>query len=405
MTDDAFLPYGRQWIDDDDVAAVTRALRSDYLTTGPEVPAFERAFAETVGARHGVACANGTAALHLACMALGLGPGDDVVVPSVTFLATANAPSFCGAHVRFADVDPETGLMRPEDVEQAMARGGRTRVRAVFAVHIAGRPVDMPGIVAAATSVDDIPVIEDACHGLGTTWTDTDGTVRRIGDCSHGAASTWSFHPVKTIACGEGGMITTNDDRLAEHMARARSHGMVRDPDGFTLGDMAFDGDAPNPWFYEMPEPGYNYRLSDVQAALGRSQLAKLSHFADRRRALVARYRQALAPLAPQVRIPNDPPHSDPVHHLMVALIDFEGLSVTRRQVMERLRARRVGSQVHYIPVHRQPYYRAINPALSLQGADAYYARCLALPLFPAMADTDVDRVAEALSEAIGGGA
>jgi UDP-4-amino-4,6-dideoxy-N-acetyl-beta-L-altrosamine transaminase len=381
------LPYGRQSIDDDDIAAVTQALRADFLTTGPTVEAFETAFAQTVGAQHAVACSNGTAALHLAMLALDVQPGEVVIAPSVTFLATANCARFVGAEVVFADVDPASGLMTPATLEQALTRLDGRRLRAVLPVHLRGDTAELPLLAALARSADAV-LVEDAPHALGSSLK-FGNTVERVGDCAHSAMATFSFHPVKTIATGEGGMVTTNDARLAERLRRLRSHGMIR-PEG---GD---------PWWYEMPEIGFNYRLPDILCALGLSQLAKLDRFAARRRALAARYEEALKPLAPLVVQAARPDWSDPVLHLMVALIDFPAAGLTRREVVEALRARGVGTQVHYIPVHTQPYYRERYGELELPGAQAWYERCLSLPLYPGMADEDVDHVVAALAEVLG---
>jgi UDP-4-amino-4,6-dideoxy-N-acetyl-beta-L-altrosamine transaminase len=380
------LPYGRQTIEDDDIAAVAAALKDDFLTTGPRVEQFERAFAEAVGARHAVACANGTAALHLAMLALDVQPGEAVIAPSITFLATANCARYVGAEVVFADVDPQSGLMTPETLEAALSRLGGRRLRAILPVHLRGDTVDLPRLAAMAGEAGAV-LVEDAPHALGSTMT-YGNVAERAGDARHSAMATFSFHPVKTIATGEGGMVTTNDAALAERLRVMRSHGMVRPADA-------------DPWVYEMPEPGFNYRLPDVLCALGVSQLAKLPRFAERRRALARAYAAALAPLAPVVRIAERPPWSDPVLHLMCVLIDFEAAGRTRRQVMDAMRARGVGSQVHYIPVHTQPYYRGRYGELSLPGAEAWYARCLSLPLYPAVADEDISRVVEALRSAL----
>jgi dTDP-4-amino-4,6-dideoxygalactose transaminase len=229
----------------------------------------------------------------------------------------------------------------------------------------------------------------------------------QIGDCTHSAMATFSFHPVKTIACGEGGMVTTNDPVLAERLMRLRSHGMVRQPDAFSLAAMAFDqredgSREPNPWFYEMPQIGYNYRLPDVLCALGISQLAKLDRFAARRRTLAALYRQHMAELAPVVSLVATPQGANPALHLMVALIDFKAVGLSRKQVMDGLAARGIGSQVHYIPVHRQPYYQDRYGLIDLPGADAFYSRCLSLPLFAGMDDSDPERVVSALRAVLG---
>lgn len=352
-----FLPYGRHLIDQDDVDEVARVLRSDNLTGGPTVARFETAFASVVGARHAVACANGTAALHLAALALDLGPEDRVVVPSLTFLATANAPAFVGAEVVFADVDGDTGLLGPKQLLEAFARAGGP-VRAVFPVHLNGHCVDMAGISEVATAHGAV-IIEDACHALGGGYRDRMGQPFAAGACAHSAMACFSFHPVKTIAMGEGGAVTTGNPELAERLTRLRSHGMVRDPAAFTEADQAFGSDgAANPWYYEMSEPGFNYRASEIHCALGLSQLAKLDRFLSRRRQLADLYDAALAPLAPIVRPVPRPVGGDGGWHLYVVLIDFVGAATTRATVMGRLREAGIGTQVHYLPVHRQPYWR-----------------------------------------------
>lgn len=381
-----FLPYGRQDIDADDVAAVVEALGADFLTTGPRVEAFEQAFAAAVGAPFAVACANGTAALHLSMLALGIGPGDRVAVPSVTFLATANCARFVGAEVVFTDVDPETGLMTPGTLAQALDRSPGP-LAAVLPVHLRGDVADLPGLAAVARGAGAV-LVEDAPHALGSE-ADFGAGGEGVGSGRWSSAATFSFHPVKTIATGEGGMVTTPDGDVAARLRRLRSHGMERHP-------------GADPWLYEMREPGFNYRLPDILCALGQSQLKRLPAFAGRRRALAERYASALAPLAPHVRLAATPAWSRPVLHLLTVLIDFDGLARSRRAVVEALAAEGIGTQVHYIPVHAQPYYVGRYGPLDLPGAAAWYRRCLSLPLFPAMSDTDVDRVADALSRALG---
>ena len=382
----SFLPYGRQDIDADDVAAVVEALGADFLTTGPRVEAFEQAFAAAVDAAHAVACANGTAALHLSMLALGIGPGDRVAVPSVTFLATANCARFVGAEVLFTDVDPGTGLMTPGTLREALERSPGP-LRAVLPVHLRGDVADLKGLAALAREAGAV-LVEDAPHALGSAADFGDGA-EAVGSGRWSSAATSSFHPVKTIATGEGGMVTTPDGDVAARLRRLRSHGMERLP-------------GADPWLYEMREPGFNYRLPDILCALGQSQLRRLPDFAARRRALAEGYAAALAPLAPHVRLAATQAWSRPVLHLLTVLIDFEGLGRTRRRVVEALAAEGIGTQVHYIPVHAQPYYVGRYGPLDLPGAAAWYRRCLSLPLFPAMADTDVDRVAAALSRALG---
>ncbi len=399
---ESYLPYGRHDIDDDDIAAVTRALKSGWLTTGPAVQAFEQALAARVDAAHAVSAANGTAALHLACAALGLGPNDRVVVPALTFLATANAVRYVGAEVIFADCDPETGLMRPEDLTLALdcAEGG---VKTVLPVHLTGQCAGPERIWELARS-NGLKILEDACHALGATYRDRAGREHSVGACGHADAAVFSFHPVKTIAMGEGGAVTTNDAALADRLRRLRNHGMARDAAEFQNKRLAKDdAGAPNPWYYEMAEIGFNYRASDLHCALGESQLRKLDRFVTRRRELAARYDQIFAALDREIVRPiGRVPGCRPAWHLYAVSIDFDRLEIDRAELMRRLAARGVGSQVHYLPLHLQPYYRARYGALRLPGAEAYYARTLSLPLYPAMADGDVDRAAVALAQAIG---
>ncbi|HZZ89942.1 MAG TPA: DegT/DnrJ/EryC1/StrS family aminotransferase, partial [Caulobacteraceae bacterium] len=340
-----------------------------------------------VGASHAVACANGTAALHLAMLAVGVGPGEVCIAPSITFLATANCARYVGAEVVFADVDPTSGLMTPATLADAVARCGGRPVGAILPVHLRGDVADLPAMRKIADDVG-AALVEDACHALGSVMR-FDGAPARVGDGRWGDMACFSFHPVKTLTTGEGGMVTTEDPLLAERMRTLRSHGMQRPAGG-------------EPWWYEMPEPGFNYRLPDILCALGLSQLAKLPRFVERRRELARRYEAALAPLGPRVRAAAHPAGSDPALHLMTALIDFGAAGVTRAEATAALKARGVGSQVHYIPVHRQPYYAERYGIADLPGADAWYARCLSLPLYPAMADTDVDRVVAALGEVLG---
>lgn len=396
-----FLPYGRQSIDADDIAAVAEALRGDYLTTGPTVAKFEAAFAAAVGARQAVASNSGTAALHLACMALDLQPGEAVIVPSVTFLATANAARYCCADVVFADVDPDSGLLTAETLEAAVARAsrfmaGRFKLRAVLPVHVNGHCADMVAIRAIADK-HGLTVIEDACHALGTQHPAGNGATARSGDCALSRMACFSLHPVKTMTTGEGGVTTTSDDRLAARMRLLRNHGMTRDAASFTLSTQALDRKGSvNPWYYEMLALGYNYRITDFACALGLSQLRKLDRFIARRREIAALYDKLLAPLAPLLRpVPRDP-RQEPALHLYAVLVDFGLLSRSRAQVMEALKQQGIGTQVHYLPVHRQPYYRDLYGALDLPGADRYYDRVLSIPLFPDMEDTDVARVVEA---------
>ena len=395
-----FLPYGRHLIEDDDIAAVTAVLRSGALTAGPQVEAFEAALAATVGAASAVVCGNGTEALHLALLAAGVGPGDWAIVPAVTFLATANAVRMVGAEVVFADVDSETGLITAATAAAAAARA-EGAIKAVLPVHLAGQFGDLSALAELARRRGWL-VIEDACHAIGSCYDFGAGQCGRVGDGRWGDLAAFSFHPVKTVAMGEGGAVTTNQPALARRMASLRCHGMVRNSDGFTESAQAFaaDGSA-HPWYYEMAELGFNYRASDVQCALGLSQLAKLPRFVERRRARARRYDAALAPMAATVRPIARTAGVTAAWHLYPVLIDFEALGLSRDTVMARLRAAGIGTQVHYLPVAWQPYYRRRYGDGALPGAARYYARTLSLPLFPGMADGDVERVVTALGMAL----
>jgi UDP-4-amino-4,6-dideoxy-N-acetyl-beta-L-altrosamine transaminase len=396
-----FLPYGRQSIDADDLAAVAEALQGDYLTTGPTVAKFETAFAESVGARHAVASNSGTAALHLACMALDLQPGEAVIVPTVTFLATANAARFCGADVVFADVDPDSGLLTAKTLEAAIARAGKYRLRAVLPVHVNGFVADMVAIREIADR-HGLEVIEDACHALGSVHPAGNGVTARSGDCALSRMACFSLHPVKTMTTGEGGVTTTNDARLADRMRLLRNHGMTRDPAAFTIPSQARDRDGnANPWYYEMQALGPNYRITDFACALGLSQLRRLDRFVARRREIAALYDKLLVPLEPAICPVWALPSQNPALHLYAVLIDYNLIGKSRAQVMAELKAQGIGTQVHYLPVHRQPYYRGLYGDIDLPGSTRYYDRVLSIPLYPDMTDADVARVVEALREVL----
>jgi len=387
MSELPFLPYARQDIDDADIEAVVRVLRSMHLTSGPEIPAFEEALAAAVGAPWAVAVSSGTAALHAACIAAGLGPDDEVIVPAITFVATANCARFVGAEPVFADVDAKTGLIDPD----AVVRRVSTRTRAIIAVHLGGTTADVPALASIAAKNNAV-LIEDAAHAIGAS---REGV--RVGSCGAGSSmATFSFHPVKHIAMGEGGAVTGVDAAVRDRLRLARDHGIVRDPRGFSAA-------SPGPWYYEQQVLGHNLRLTEMQAALGRSQLARLEHFLTRRRALAWRYTTLLGniegvdPVTPAVGGGDAS-----AYHLFAVRVDFAGRVVSRAEVMRRLRDKGIGTQVHYIPVPAQPYYRKRGWTLDeFPGASAYYERTLSLPMFAAMADTDVDRVVTALDEAL----
>lgn len=397
---DAFLPYGRQWIDEDDIAAVAECLRGDWLTTGPAVDAFEAAFAETVGVRHAVAVANGTVALHLAALAANVGEGDLGIAPTMSFLASANGMRYTGAGILFADADPDTGLVTPQTFRAAIARAARP-VKMAVVVHLNGNPVDMPAIARIAAE-HGIILVEDACHALGTRYRDEYGEMVKVGACRHSAMTVFSLHPVKTITMGEGGVVTTDDPALYERLKLLRSHGMVKTPEQFVDRQLAFSatGDA-NPWYYEMQELGFNYRVPDFACALAHSQLKRLPLFTAGRARLKAIYDEGFGGVDERMAPLAIADAAEPVLHLYPLLIDFAALRKDRAAVMADLRALGIGTQVHYIPVHRQPYYVRHCGTGELPGADAYYARVLSIPYYPLMTDRDAERVVEAVKQVL----
>jgi len=396
---ETFLPYGRHQIDDDDIAAVVDVLKHGALTCGPKVDAFEAAFSAQVGAPESIVCSNGTTALHLAMMGLDIGPGDAVIVPTVTFLSTANAARMAGADVVFADVCPDTGLLIPDTLEDAFLRS-RKPIKAVLPVHLNGQCGDIQSISAICRE-REVAVVTDCCHALGATYKPP--LVGSPGNGQLEDMACFSLHPVKSIAMGEGGVVTTSDTQLAARLRILRSQGMMRDPADWQQADLAFapsSGDA-NPWYYEMQELGYNYRATDLQCALGLSQLGKLDGFVARRREIASLYdRQIDARLNSAVPIPRTQA-AESAWHLYPVLIDYKGLGKDRAAVMAELAALGVGTQVHYIPVSSQPYYERLYGKQRFAGAERYYERVLSLPIFPAMSDDDVTRVVDCLGKVL----
>lgn len=402
------LSYGRQTITDVDVDAVVEVLRGDWLTQGPKVEAFEAALCERTGSRYAVAVSNGTAALHLAALALDLGPGQVGVTSAITFLASANCLRFTGADARFADVDADTGLLNLGSLEEVCDRlaGEGRPPRVLIPVDFAGQPAQLPAVRVLADKYG-AAVLQDAAHALGATY-DVDGTSYQVGGCAHADLAIFSFHPVKHIATGEGGAILTNDKHLCERIRELRNHGIHRDPKRLKRPETApFCG----PWYYEMDQLGFNYRITDIQCALGLSQLGQLDAFLARRRAIAARYDAALAvpPLADLLRPLRQSPGQENAYHLYVAqLVTRTGEDAT--QVAERrkalflfLREQEIHCQVHYVPVPWQPYYQRHTNAIDtaeadFPGARDYYAASLSLPCYPTLTDDDVDRVLGALT-------
>lgn len=376
MKSRGFIPYGRQLIDDEDEAAVLAVLRSEYLAQGPATKAFEADVASYVGAKHCVAVSSATAGLHIAMAALDLSGGEGVTSPN-TFVATSNAMAYVGLDPVFADIDPETFNLSP-----AAARAAVTdRTRLIAPVHFAGLPADMEALSVVAQD-HGLAMIEDAAHAIGSDY----ASGGRVGNGRFSAMTVFSFHPVKSMTTGEGGAITTNDDALYERLMLLRSHGIVRDP--------ARLSEAPGSWWYEQQLLGFNYRMTDIQAALGSSQLRKLDRFAARRREIIAQYREGLAGLK-WLTLPSNAGEQRVCYHLFVGRFDFAAMGRTRAEVMAGLAADGVGSQVHYIPVYRQPWYTARqgDQVGRFAASEAYYDQCLSLPLYPAMSDEDVERV------------
>jgi UDP-4-amino-4,6-dideoxy-N-acetyl-beta-L-altrosamine transaminase len=394
-----FLPYCRQSIDSDDISAVVAVLRGETLTGGQATEAFEANLAAVCEVPHAVSCSSGTAALHLSLLAAGVTRGDHVVVPAITFLATANACRHVGAEVVFADVDPETGLMGPDHLARAL--DASTPFKAVMPVHMAGQCSHVSENHAIARE-SDLVVIEDACHALGTRYDDA-GESMAVGACRHSDLTVFSFHPAKIIAMGEGGAITTRDDNLAARLRLLRSHGMSRNSNDFRDLQEGFGpGGVPNPCYYEMAEPGFNYRASDIHCALGNTQLSRLDHFVQSRQDLVDLYDDALRDLSPWVR-PMARTACRPGWHLYMVRIDFDALRLNRVALIYALRELGIGTQIHYRPVHLQAYYVERYGLKELPGANAYYQRILSLPLFYGMTSTDVERVVDALKSCIKG--
>lgn len=372
-----FLPYAHQQVDDADAAAVVEVLRSDWLTTGPRIPILEAGLAATTGARHAVAFSSGTAALHGATVAAGLGAGDEAITSPMTFVATANAVLYTGADVRFADVDPESLLIDPAGVAAAVT----PRTRAIVPVDYAGQAADYAAIrrLATAAAGRALTLIADASHSLGATRDD-----RRVGTLAD--MTVLSLHPAKIMTTGEGGAVLTDRDEFADRLRRFRNHGIAT--------ELA----ARTDWTYAMVELGYNYRLTDIGAALGASQLTRLGSFLERRRRLAARYQRSLRDHA-YVDIPTVAPGSDPAWHFFFVQLRLERLAVGRGAVYRALRAENIGVNVHYIPVHRHPYYEARYPGLRFAVAEGAYERLLTLPLHAGMTDEDVDSVVAGLDK------
>lgn len=383
------IPYGRQEITQSDVEAVMEVLRSDFLTQGPVVPRFERTVAEAVGAEHAVAVNSATSALHLACLALGVGPGDYVWTSPITFVASANCALYCRASVDFVDIDPLTYNLSVDaltrKLEEAEAAGRLPKV--VIPVHLCGQPCDMQSIFQLSRRYG-FRIIEDASHAIGGSYKG-----RPIGSCEFSDITVFSFHPVKIVTTGEGGMAVTNDETLAHQMGLLRSHGITRDP-------AQMSNASQEPWYYQQVELGFNYRMTELQGALGVSQMQRLSSYVERRHELAAVYDSELSGL------PVITPWQDPVgysaYHLYVIRLQGHASEHGRRMIFERLRSAGIGVNVHYIPVHTQPYYQSLGfTEGSFPEAERYYAEAISLPMFPTMSEVQQADVVSALKDAV----
>ena len=377
------IQYGHQYIDDNDIQAVIDVLKSDFLTQGPAVSCFENKICEITGARYCVAVSNATAGLHIAVQALNLPENSEGITTPNTFLASANCLLYNKVKPVFADINPDTYNIDPNKIEKKIT----SDTKVIIPVHFAGLACDME-LIRKIVDTHNIKVIEDAAHAIGSCY--ADGTP--VGSCKYSDMTVFSFHPVKTITTGEGGAITTNDEDLYKHLLQLRSHGMTKDAELLTQN--------PGPWYYEMHSLGFNYRMTDMQAALGYSQLLKLEHFRERRQSIVDRYNEAFDGV-PYVKLPYKNSEQVSCFHLYVLQIDFEAIGTTRKDFMEKLADKGIGTQVHYIPVHTQPYYKKYyNYKIGdYPVAEKYYEMTLSLPLYPSMTDADVGKIIFTIKE------
>lgn len=372
------IPYGKQTIEQDDIQAVVDVLKSDFLTTGPKIAEFEQTVADYVGVKYAVAISNGTSALHAACFAAGIGPGDEVITTPLTFAASANCVLYCGGTPVFADVDPKTYNIDPEDIRRKIT----DRTKAIIAVHLAGQPCDMDAIHSIARE-HGLIVIEDGAHALGSVYKG-----KKVGSMSD--MTTFSFHPVKPITTGEGGMIVTDNEDFYKKMILFRSHGITRDDSMMTRND--------GPWFYQQFDLGYNYRITDIQCALGCSQMKKLDRFLARRKEIVARYNEAFAD-CDNIITPYQLLDTESGWHLYIVQVK----NCDRRQVFEAMREKEIGVNVHYIPVYMHPYYQEHGyENVHCANAEEIYSHIISLPLYPGLTSEQQDYVIDTLKSLCG---
>lgn len=379
---DTYLPYAQQWVDEEDVGEVVKVLKSDFLTTGPKIEEFEKRFADYVGAKYAVSISNGTAALHAACFAAGINEGDEVITSPITFAASANCVLYQGGKPVFADINPKSYNIDIEAIERKITK----KTKAIIPVDFTGQAVDIDGINEIAKKYGLI-VIEDAAHSLGAEYKG-----KKIGSLVD--ITTFSFHPVKHITTGEGGMITTNDDKLYNKLKLFRTHGITRDKE-------MLHNKEEGPWFYEQLELGYNYRMTDIQAALGISQLNKINGFLKRRREIAKKYDEYLKNID-GIILPYQESFSKSAWHLYVIQLELEKFKVGRKEIFEALQAENIGVNVHYIPVYYHPYYKRLGYEKGLcPNAERLYERIITLPLYPKMKDKDIEDVVNAMDKVL----
>lgn len=376
MINKRFLPYSRQFISKGDIEKVVSVLKSDFITQGPEIINFEKNFAKYVGAKYAVACATGTAALHISCLALGINNKSKVLTSAVTFVASANCAEFIGANIDFVDIDKKTHCISVEDLERKLRTN--KKIDLVIVVHLAGHSSNMKKINELKKNYK-FSLIEDSCHALGGRYNKS-----KVGSCHYSDISTFSFHPVKPITTGEGGMITTNNKKIYDKLILFRTHGIHKNPKNFTNPDFGFDKNKePNRWYYEMSDLGYNYRLTDIQAALGNSQLKRIDKITKRRNEVANFYKQELKNIS-CVTLPVSSKKIYHAYHLFTILFDFKKLKISKNSFMKKLAENGIGSQVLYIPVFLQPYYKKkYNFKIkNFPNAMNYYERALSIPIF-----------------------
>jgi UDP-4-amino-4,6-dideoxy-N-acetyl-beta-L-altrosamine transaminase len=389
------IPYGRHYIDEDDIQAVVNVLRSGTLTQGPIIEKFEHEIAAYVGAKYAVAVSSATAGLHLAALTAGVGPGSTLITSPITFIASANAGLYAGGNVAFADIDPQTINMSPASLKIALANNPNTKV--VIPVHFAGLPCDMPAIKLLADNAGAV-IIEDAAHALGASY--PDGGM--VGSCRHSLMTIFSFHPVKAISAGEGGMITTNDEAVYRKLLRLRSHGINKLDDTLEIASQAKTNGEVNPWYYEMQELGFHYRITEIQCALALSQFRKLNQFITRRRALAKRYDDLFSAFK-NCRQAQAAGRNFSGHHLYVLRINFSSIGLDKVGLIRKLKDKGIGSQVHYIPVPMQPYYRKLGfrPEDFIHSVN-YYRDALSIPLFYDLTDAQQENIVTVLRDVVG---